>query len=46
MDVFDALINVRPYKQAFTKEKALEIIISGKDLQFDKDVVEAFVNLI
>ena len=46
VDVFDALINVRPYKQAFTKEKALEIIISNERLHFDKDVVESFVNLI
>ena len=46
VDVFDALINVRPYKQAFTKEKALEIIVSNKNLHFDKDVVETFVNLI
>ena len=46
VDVFDALINVRPYKQAFSKEKALEIIISGKGLHFDKDVVEAFNTLI
>ena len=46
VDVFDALINVRPYKQAFTKEKALEIIVSNKNLHFDKDVVETFVNVI
>ena len=46
VDVFDALINVRPYKQAFTKEKALEIIVSNKNLHFDKDVVESLVNLI
>ena len=46
VDVFDALINVRPYKQAFTKEKALEIIRASAGSHFDKDVVEAFVTLI
>ena len=42
-DVYDALTSKRPYKEAFSHERAREIVLSGADKQFDPDVVEAFV---
>jgi HD-GYP domain-containing protein (c-di-GMP phosphodiesterase class II) len=42
-DIYNALITDRPYRKAYTKEEALEIIrgMSGKEL--DPKVVEAFL---
>jgi len=34
-DVYDALVSERPYKNAFSHEKAMEIILSGKGTHFD-----------
>jgi putative two-component system response regulator len=42
-DVYDALTSKRPYKEAFSHERAREIVLAGADKQFDPDVVEAFV---
>ena len=42
-DVFDALTSKRPYKEAFSHERAREIILAGADKQFDPSVVEAFL---
>ena len=44
-DVYDALVSERPYKSAFSHEKALEIITEGRGTQFDPDLVDLFVNL-
>ena len=44
-DVYDALISVRPYKKAFSHEKAREIIISGASTHFDPLLVEAFLKV-
>ena len=41
-DVFDALTSKRPYKEAFSDEKALAIIREGRGSHFDPDVVDAF----
>jgi putative two-component system response regulator len=41
-DVFDALTSKRPYKEAFSDEKALAIISEGRGSHFDPDVVDAF----
>jgi len=41
-DVFDALVNERPYKEAFPVERALEIIRGERGKHFDPDVVDAF----
>jgi putative two-component system response regulator len=40
-DVYDALISVRPYKQAMTHEEALAFIRDGSGTHFDPRVVEA-----
>ncbi len=42
-DVFDALVNKRVYKDAFSFEHAREIIVEGRGSHFDPDVVDAFL---
>ena len=41
-DVFDALTSRRPYKEAWTVEKALELIDEESGQHFDPNVVKAF----
>jgi putative two-component system response regulator len=41
-DVYDALITVRPYKEAFSHEKACKIIAEGAGTHFDPALVKAF----
>lgn len=42
-DVYDALTSRRTYKEAYSHEKAMEIIIDGKGKLFDPYLVENFV---
>jgi len=42
-DVYDALVSKRVYKEAFSHERARQIILEGTGTQFDTNVVEAFV---
>ena len=42
-DVFDALTSARPYRDAMTVEKAMNILRKGIDTEFDRDVVLALV---
>ena len=42
-DVFDALVSERPYKKAFTVDKALQIITEESGTHFDPEVVDAFL---
>lgn len=42
-DVFDALTSVRPYKEAWSVEQAVEFIISQKEKHFDPELVDLFV---
>lgn len=42
-DVYDALINKRVYKEAFLHEDAMKIIKDKSGIQFDPEIVEAFV---
>lgn len=44
-DVFDALVSVRCYKQAFEFDEALQIIKDGAGKQFDPFLAEAFLSL-
>ncbi|MGE4345468.1 MAG: HD domain-containing phosphohydrolase [Geoalkalibacter sp.] len=44
-DVYDALRSKRPYKEAFSREKARTIIEEGAGTHFDPVVVEAFLAL-
>lgn len=41
-DVFDALMSVRPYKQAWPLERAKEMILDGSGKHFDPACVAAF----
>ncbi len=43
VDVYDALISDRPYKKAFTHEKAIEIIKESKGSHFDPEIVNVFL---
>ena len=40
-DIFDALTSTRPYKEAWTNEKAFELLRGLVDEQLDRDCVEA-----
>ena len=44
-DVYDALVSDRPYKPAFTHEKAKEIILENRETQFDPKIIEVFIEL-
>ena len=41
-DVYDALVSERPYKKAFTPDKAVEIIMENAGTQFDPLVADGF----
>ena len=43
IDVYDALISARSYKDSFTHDKAVEIICEGKGTHFDPEIVDAFL---
>jgi HD-GYP domain-containing protein (c-di-GMP phosphodiesterase class II) len=45
VDVWDALTNVRPYREAWSYEKALSYIADQAGKQFDPAVVEAFLKI-
>jgi PAS domain S-box-containing protein/putative nucleotidyltransferase with HDIG domain len=45
-DVFDALTHDRPYKQAWTREAAIEEIAAQRGRHFDPDVVDGFLAVI
>jgi len=42
-DVFDALTSRRPYKEPFSVEKSISIIMEGRGSHFDPDVLDAFI---
>ncbi len=44
-DVYDALITKRCYKEAFSHEKAVEIIMQGKGSHFDPTIVDVFATI-
>ncbi|MDL2273528.1 response regulator [Oscillospiraceae bacterium OttesenSCG-928-G22] len=44
-DVYDALISERPYKDAFSHEEAVKIIVSGKGAHFDPQLVDLFFSV-
>ena len=45
VDVYDALVADRPYKQAYTHEKAVEIIRESSGNQFDPKIVDVFLEV-
>jgi putative two-component system response regulator len=44
-DVFDALVHERPYKLAWSLERAVDEIVSLSETHFDPDIVWAFESL-
>jgi len=42
-DVFDALTSRRPYKEPFSAEAAVGIILQGRATHFDPQIVDAFI---
>lgn len=42
-DVYDALTTERPYKNAFSHDKATAIIVEGSGTQFEPAIVDAFL---
>ena len=45
VDVYDALVSIRPYKKAFSHEEACKIIIDGSGTHFDPQLVDVFLNI-
>ena len=41
-DVFDALASKRPYKEAYPREKCLEIMLEMRGKKLDPQMVDAF----
>lgn len=44
VDVFDAVLSKRPYKEPFTKDEVKKIIESWKWTQFNETIVEVFID--
>jgi putative two-component system response regulator len=44
-DVYDALVNERPYKKAITHEEAVEVIRNGGGTHFDPHIVDVFLEV-
>ena len=45
IDVYDALISKRPYKEPFSNEEAVEIIMQNSGTHFDPKITELFYNV-
>jgi HD-GYP domain-containing protein (c-di-GMP phosphodiesterase class II) len=45
IDVYDALISKRPYKEPFTHEEAIKIITEGRGTQFDPVLTDLFLSI-
>ncbi|MCL2018584.1 MAG: response regulator [Oscillospiraceae bacterium] len=45
VDVYDALTSARPYKDAFSHEKAVEIITESSGSHFDPKIVDVFLEI-
>jgi putative two-component system response regulator len=44
-DVYDALVNDRPYKKAILHDEAVEIVRSGRGTHFDPQIVDVFLEV-
>ncbi len=45
VDVYDALTSNRAYKEAYSHESAVKIILEGKGTKFDPDLVDLFISI-
>ncbi len=46
VDAYFALISDRPYRKAYTKKQAIEILLKGSNTQWDGRLVEIFVQIL
>jgi len=46
IDTFDALVNPRPYRKAFSYDRAIDELLKQKGHQLDPDVVDIFVEVL
>lgn len=44
-DTYDALVSERPYKDAYSHERAIEIIKEERGKSFDPDIVDLFIKI-
>ncbi len=44
-DAYDAMTSDRSYRKGLSKEKALDELLQGKGVQFDPQIVEAFLSI-
>jgi HD-GYP domain-containing protein (c-di-GMP phosphodiesterase class II) len=44
-DVFDALVSVRPYKNAYSLEEAMREMSNGRGKHFDPDIIDLFTEI-
>src|SRR5207237_8718859 len=45
VDVYDALVSKRVYRDALPQEEAIQIIVQGRGTHFDPAVVDAFLQI-
>jgi len=45
-DTYDAILSDRPYRSAADQRKAVEVLTAGAGMQFDKQVVRAFIEVL
>jgi len=45
VDVYDALVSKRPYKEPLTEEEAINIISENAGKQFDPKIVRVFLEI-
>jgi len=46
VDVFDTLTHTRPYRRAWTRQEALELLREERGRHFDPNVIDAFMNIV
>lgn len=46
VDVYDALTSDRPYRQSWEKARAIDYILGERNVTFDPEIVDAFVNMV
>lgn len=46
VDVYDAVTSDRVYRQALSPSEAMRILYSGREEQFDNDMIEAFIRMV
>lgn len=46
VDVYDALVSKRPYKEPWPVKKAVDFIVSGSGTLFDPHVIDSFIEVI